>query len=487
MIKNTLKNSIFKIIYTQIFLIFILSLVLRLLFIYVDYPFLFHPDEPTVVNSTINLRYDLNPGHFDWPTFYYYFTFPFFYVYEKVYFLLIDFGFIDNKPIDNYNYYLISRVITSFFGASTSICVFLILKNLKLTRSLCLLGACVISLIPFHVTRSAQALTDVPMLFFASVSIYYLTKNLDVFLNKNFYFSCFFAGLAVSTKYNAYMIFLSLALYIFLIKGFSLKDIKIYLISGFIAFFGFLIGTPYSLIDYTTFFSSEGPKGALWQFANVGKVDFPKQLENFYINTNILLSGDMGYIPLLFSILFILIFFIKKDYKESDSINRIILIFVLQFIFIIWSVSGVRRQETHYLILSYLFLPIFSVLLFEKLKEKYYLKYFGYVLVVLFCLFELYIKIGNLSIVEFYNRAVFKGDKSKYMVIYNRSQTGDVLEKLGIPSDKIKYIPTYTYNHATHAITTYEICPTVSPCNFVLIEKIKSRSNPDIIYVYKRK
>jgi len=176
-----LRSKFWHIFKTQIFGIFLLGLIIRFLYLFMDYPFVLHPDEPTVVNSTINLRFDVNPKHFDWPTFYYYFTYPFFYLFEKIFFKLYFWGIIDTNVIDQYYYYILSRIVTCFFGAGTLIFVYLILKNLEVKKELCLLGACIMAILPFHVTRSAQALIDVPMVFFCSVVLYFVSKDLNQF------------------------------------------------------------------------------------------------------------------------------------------------------------------------------------------------------------------------------------------------------------------------------------------------------------------
>lgn len=487
MIKSILKNNFTKYINREILVIVFLAFIIRSFFVYQDYPFVLHPDEPTVVNSTINLRYDLNPKHFDWPTFYYYFTYPFFFIYEKIYFLLNDLKIINDLVIENINYYIISRFLTVAFGALTSLSIYLILKNLKVSQNLALLGACIMALIPFHVTRSAQALTDIPMVFFASLSVYFLTKNLDEFKDKFFLLSCFFAGLSVSTKYNGYMIFLILGLFILYIKGFSFKDFWLYCKSALVSFLGFFVGTPYSVFDYQTFLITDNPKGALWQFNNVGKVDISQQFVNFYNNIFFNYIDSMGYFPILISLIFILFFFVKKDFIKKDKYTKFIVLLIIQFFFILWSVSGVRIQRVHYLILLYMFLPIFTVLFFHFYLKSMRWVYVIFSLIVVSSIYQFYLRIDEVSVVNFFHRAKLVSEKKSYLFLYNRSEVGLILKELKVPIERTSQTDLTFSSKTTHAILSYDICKFINPCNFELLEKIESRSDPDIIYVFKKR
>ena len=61
MLKKTFSQN------KYLFLILLLGLVLRVLGLRHGFPFIFHPDEPTVVRSALGVRFFPNPGHFDWP------------------------------------------------------------------------------------------------------------------------------------------------------------------------------------------------------------------------------------------------------------------------------------------------------------------------------------------------------------------------------------------------------------------------------------
>jgi hypothetical protein len=486
-IKNILKNNIISLLKSKIFLVFILALIIRSFFVTLNYPFVFHPDEPTIVNSTINLRYDPNPKHFDWPTFYYYFTYPFFYFYEKIYFLLNDLNVLSNQNINSISYYLISRFLTSIFGAATAVIVYFILKNMKVTPELSLVGACIMALIPFHVTRSALALSDIPMVFFAGISIYFLSKNLNNFIESNFIWACFFAGLSVSTKYNGYMIFLTLALFILFIKKFHFSDFVFYCKSAGASFLGFFIGTPYFIFDYKTFFISDSPKGALWQFENVGKVSLYEQFTNFFQSLFIGSYELMGYIPMIFSLCFIIYFLYKREFLSTNNFSKFKLILIIQFLFIFWSVAGVEMQRSHYLMLVYLFLPIFTILFWTYFENtKKYLN-LTYLILVILSIVVLYKRIDPHPVAKLYYSLELKSDKKSYLIAYNNSDIEKLLDKLKISKTKFNPKSIKFKNEVTHVISSANLCEVDLNCKWKLLSQTSSRNDSEIIYLYERK
>src|SRR3989338_1358478 len=104
-------------------LILLLGLSLRLYGINHGFPFIYHVDEPALQRSSYNIRFNLNPGHFDWPHFHFYLNFT-------LYFMLYIFrGFLQTVglkedvikifPIiwkDPLVFFLISRLFDAFLG-----------------------------------------------------------------------------------------------------------------------------------------------------------------------------------------------------------------------------------------------------------------------------------------------------------------------------------------------------------------------------------
>jgi len=474
--------------YKILVFLLILSFLIRYIFIFEDLPFITHPDEPTVVNSTLNLRYELNPKHFDWPHFYYYINYLFFSILFLIERVMNRLGNPMPEIVSIENFYLMSRIVTSVFGSLSVVFMYLFVKNITKKDEVALLAAIVLSILPFHITRSAQALTDVPMVFFAIVSLYYLSKNLDDYKWRNIYLSSFFVGLAVSTKYNAYMLSLSVVLFVFIIHRFSFKDLKNYLFSASFAALGFLVGTPYALLDFKTFIRDDGPKGALWQFKNVGSIGFFEQVPAFFRNLGVSLLPDFAFVPWIISLVFI-VFFIyqssKNKFQFKDNYSKFILILIIQFFFILWSVSGVKIQRSHYFMAVYSLVPVFVALLLSK-NER--VKYGSLFLTAVLSLYLLTFNMSNNSRVEFYERVTFKNDKKNYNILYSDSELKDVFKKLEIKSDEFDpAMLDFNSKYYTHIVSSKNLCPGTNDCNYLLIEKIVNREKGNDLFIYEIK
>lgn len=480
-IKNFFRTQLTTIFTSKIFVIFILSFLLREYFVFNNYPFVFHPDEPTVVNSTINLRYNLNPKHFDWPTTYYYLNYPLYNLFERgvgnLNRNLAEFNYV----IKDIDYYIISRTLTAVLGSINVVVICLIFKALGKNQTLSELGSVIFSLFTFHVSRSSQALIDVPMLLFASLSVYFLIKSANTDSIKYLLFACFFGGLSTSTKYNGYMIFLSIFLVVLLLRGFKLKEWLVYLYCGLVSAFGFFIGTPYALLDYKTFLKSDSPKGAVWQFQNVGKVDLLTQIKSFFTNFyNI--SDLVAYIPVILTIVYIIWFFYKRNFKGSE--NKLILVFILQFLYVMWSVSGVEVQRAQYFILIFIFLPIFVISFYESFP-KFLLPF--HILFLVFSLVGLLKNSVENPLAIFYRNVKFTQSLSSYNFRYNNEDAKKVLNYLGVESDKYSLKDFVVNPKDTHVLSDSGLCTDNLECRFKLISKIENRFKADKIFIYEIK
>jgi hypothetical protein len=133
----------------------------------------------------------------------------------------------------------------------------------------------------------------------------------------------------------------------------------------------------------------------------------------------------------------------------------------------------------------YLFLPIFTVLLFEKFGDKTYIINSLVSLIFVFCIYSLYLRIDDESLAKFYKQVNLSSNRVAYYVLYNKSETKKVLDKLDLPNSKIDSNSSKIPSKTTHAVLTYDICENQSMCKFDLIGKIDSRGDSEIIYVFK--
>ncbi|MDO8261007.1 MAG: glycosyltransferase family 39 protein [Candidatus Magasanikbacteria bacterium] len=388
-------------------LILILALLLRLAAINHGFPVIRHPDEPAVIRTALGIRFDANPGHFDWPHLFIYLN----------YFLYMGFAYLRDlvasmgwKPSisstlplvwnDNLIFYWLSRVFAAILGALTIFPIYLSGKSL-FNPKVGLLCALTFTLIPFHVRHSHYALIDVPMIFFFSWGLYFCTKILQSRETKNYILAGLFIGFAASTKYNGALLSLVVPLaYLFrtlLQRGekiFNLKGIFNLVLSGIFAVLGFVAGTPFSVFDYKTFLRTDGPKGALWQFTNVGKVELPEHLSKFISVFPNKLADDFGY-TFLFAFFLVLIYFtyrlISKKFQQDELKIWFLLIPTIGFLYYI---SGFIRNPSHYYMITYPFVALISGYFIYRILEG--LKYFKKIVLLVFFLVPLYFSVQNI-------------------------------------------------------------------------------------------
>ena len=92
------------------------------------FPFIFHPDEPTIIRSALGIRFNPNPKHFDWPHLYIYLNYFLYMIFAKIRGLTVTFGlrdlvakFIPLVWDENLIYYYLTRCFSALLGAFTAI------------------------------------------------------------------------------------------------------------------------------------------------------------------------------------------------------------------------------------------------------------------------------------------------------------------------------------------------------------------------------
>lgn len=349
--------------YKWIILIFILSLLVRTLGISHGFPFIFHPDEPAVVRSATGIRFDLNPKHFDWPSLHFYLNF---FIYSAFILFRSFLQVLDLKefivsiyPIlwrDPLVFYLISRLFNAFLGALTVVPIYLTGKRL-FNNKIGLLSALVLGLFPFLSYSSHFALVDIPMVFWLTWGIYFASGILKENNIKNYIYAGLFFGLSASTKYNGglgvFTIIVAHFIRIILDKNeefLSFSGFSKLFVAGLFSIIGFVFGTPFSVLDFDKFIRSDSPIGALWQFTNVGKVDFVPHVQKFISSLSYRFSNDFGYSFLLLFVLSPIIFFSKLINKEDKL--KVAFLFIPAIV-LFYYISGFDKNRSHYYVITY--------------------------------------------------------------------------------------------------------------------------------------
>ncbi len=347
--------------------IFLLALFLRLLGIWHGLPYVFHPDEPTIIRTALGVRFFLNPKHFDWPHLYIYLNF-FIYMGFSLVRRLVELAglrpvLFQIAPIiwhDPSNFYLITRCVTALLGALTVVPIYLAGK-LLFSKRVGFLSALLIAVLPYHVHHSHFALADVPMVFLLSWAFYFSVRAFLLDRLVDFLLAGFFVGLSASAKYNgglgAVFVILAVALrYLYIHRSFSdfIVDLKKGFLSGLLSIVGFLLGTPYALLDFATFSRTDGPQGAFWQFTNVGSVSLSEQFGHLYSALWDKFLPDWG-LPIL--VLFIAsvpyTLYSLFNSRAPKRLKASLLMVALPLWWFLFYISGFSKNRSHYYMISY--------------------------------------------------------------------------------------------------------------------------------------
>jgi len=348
-------------------LIVIFGFVIRLIGFKHGFPFIFHIDEPALVRSALELRFFPNPGHFDWPHLHYYLNFGIYQLFIWARAVVQNVGlkefFMGLFPVlwrDPLIFYYLSRALNAFLGALTIIPVFLIGKIL-FNSKVGTLSALAFCLIPYHVHASHFALIDVPMIFWGAWSLYFSTKVYKSGLLRDYVLAGFFVGLSASTKYNGvfFCIFVVFAHILLCLekeeyKLFSFDTVVKLFSAGLFSIFGFLLGTPYSVLDYETFIDAENPTGAFWQFRSFGEISFWAHVRQFFEVLSFKFDQDFGFSFIYIYTIFSFTFFFFKRFRK----NAALWFLIVPSLFLVYYMTGSERMRTHYYMFLYIFISL---------------------------------------------------------------------------------------------------------------------------------
>jgi len=478
--------------YLVVYALFTLSFLTRAFYVNVDSPFVFHPDEKTIVSSADSLRYDLNPKHFDWPTLTYYLN----------YFLYRVIEFIDSKILAKFNlnffttdffyYYLTTRIVTSFMSSLGVVFMYLTILNFFKNQQLSILSATIFSLMPFYLFRSAQALPDIPMVFFGIVFLYFISLHYRNPKIRYLILSSIFLGFSVSSKYTGYLFGVTLVLYILLFSPNLITRLRNLIVSCICVVLGFLIGTPYALIDYKTFLISDSPKGALWQFSNVGKSDFFEQLFLFFKNLLLNDLGNYGFLPQVITIVFLIYLALQKFYYRSKIEigldTKLFLIILIQYFYIFWTVSGISEnsQRAQHFLPVYVFMIVILTSFFVKFTSLRLKVLFIFLFVVLNVPSYLE-RIEESPIVKMSKTLQNVGNPWDIKVAYNYSDYRIVLQKLGYRIDKFDERNIKISKDVKYIFSSVELCKTENFCEYRQISREVNFFNQEKVFLYEKK
>ncbi len=361
-------------------LIISIGLALRLYGIGHGFPYIYNVDEPALVRSASQIRFDINPKHFDWPHMHFYLNYLLFTAFSAARSVIqmagLKSSLIASFPLlwrDPLIFYYLARAFNAFLGTGTILVMYFIGSKL-MGRKAGVVSALAMALFPYHVWASHFALIDVPMTFWFSLSVLFSINIYKEGRWKDYILAGLFAGFSASTKYNGgfavLIIFLAYLLRIQsenvlsfdFAKVLSNKNTKAILVAAVFSVIGFFAGTPFALFDYKTFSITDSPKGAYWQFTNVGKVNAGEYFEQLLQVLTTRFADEFGVTYLVIFELYILFVAIAKREKSR-------LLVLIPGIFYFLYVTSFDKNRIHYYMLTFPFIALMVADVFVYLEE----------------------------------------------------------------------------------------------------------------------
>lgn len=372
------------------------------------FPLTLNNDESAVVRSALGMRFgDLNPHFFDWPSLYRYLNFFLFMTFIKfrVPFQLL-FGVETMRRIlpfwwdsDPLPFYFLARLMTAILGTATVYVIYRIGRRF-LDLKISLLAALFLAVNYYHVINSQIATLDVAMTFFFALSCYFALRIFEKGMLRDYLLAGLFLGLATSTKYNAGLgvlpILAAHTLFSFnnnphaLPKrgpfGHLVGNLWKLLLLGLAALGGFLLGTPYAILDWKTFWRADDIHGFLWTFKRTAPA------ANWLWLVERVFFGGWG-LPLGLLIILGYVLRARKFFKEKDRLSLVLLSFPIPYFLYLGSWAKPRSQ---YMLPMLLFEAIFGAEAFFFLRRFLKKPFLEAVFLIILLLSPLY-KIARLD------------------------------------------------------------------------------------------
>lgn len=299
-------------------LIIILSLawLIRVYGISFGLPYLTHPDEPSIANRALTIIqtgqvYTVSTS-LGKPFSYYIFALAYLFYFIPAHFIggvssTLDWNLPevrDNIPIQNPDLYLVGRFTTVIFGTLVVYIVYLLGKRLYGSK-VGLIGAFFTAFSFLEIVNSKYIRPDLPMALFLLLSFLFFMSILEKGEGRYYKLSGFLAGLAIATKYNAFLIVVPFLLtHIFRSKNLREVFNKDIVWGGSLLVLGFALGS-YPLVEELIskphfLVSREGP---LYEFFHYRSVHFGYQGDrNWFYFAQFLFEQGLGAIMFLLAL-----------------------------------------------------------------------------------------------------------------------------------------------------------------------------------------
>ncbi len=366
---------------SPLFYIFLLIIVLRYIGTNHGFPYIYNVDEPTLVKTTLNLRFSPWIERFDWPHFNYYFHFIFYWIFIKFRALIqmvgLDGSLKSLAPIlwdDPFVFYFLSRVINTTLSILSVIPVFYVTKDI-FNKKTATVTAISYLLFPYLTSHSRYAIQDSAMMSWLAFYYWFLYRYWNKGKIKDLLLSALFIGLATGVKYNAILFSVAVPILLFLqMKARSMPRILNYIknnfLAGIVIIVVFLVVCPSVIYHFDLFWSNKPGVGIFWQLqSNLVKYTLVETPYYAFLDYVDILNGT----GILLSVGFILypVFYRKLDITKENKIFMAVF-WLISVGYFLYATRIVLSGPRFYLPIYPLIAIVGSFIYFELSKLKYY-------------------------------------------------------------------------------------------------------------------
>jgi|GEM_PF-3745215 len=308
----------------------------------------YHPDEQYIIKTISHMnpaRLDFNPRTFIYPPFFFYQVASGITIGKLFNFVTVkrDIVYYMLHPEEMARVYIGGRIVIAMMGVGIVFLVYIIGKTLYGAK-VGLVGSAIITIIPIFVLVSHFIKPDVPMTFWATLSLLFSIYIYRTGRMKWYILAGIATGLSIGSKYPMLLSFLVVITAHILRKTSRLRDIFYAFLFTVISF---IITSPYIILDWQRFFHDTRWLGDLVARQNL----FHNILDAAFFHS--MVSFKYAVSPLIF---LMLLYGIIRAVIEKDNLKFLFLASITPSVACLFSM---RVRSTEYIISS---LPIVSVL-----------------------------------------------------------------------------------------------------------------------------
>ena len=223
-------------------------------------PYLYHADEPILVNRALSYATgDLNPHYFKLPSFV---SYVLFFCYGLYFLISLALGHISSVAdfqnlflSDPSSFYLLGRLVFGTVLGTASVVAFYFLIRRFFTPALAVAASFLFATNFLHIRNSHYLYLDVPLLFVIVLSFFPILNLLSRQKKSDYYLFGLLLGLAVSVKYNGFFIVVPFLYAHAVSSGKDPRRLFCPEIFGaaILSLFVFFALNPFAILDFKTF------------------------------------------------------------------------------------------------------------------------------------------------------------------------------------------------------------------------------------------